>query len=224
MKLHVFTQHDELPQLPNNLPYPQTDGCPFTTMKLTIPNLEFGKTYYKLENDNLIAFRIFGMLYCAKRGFYYLVQLPNKELSWICQFINKHSCIFKNQHDMYDYLNGNYECDINNYHLRNERHIVIDDTNGYEIYQNHIILWKQDQSSMRPTKVIANIAKLIILPNDVICQVTLDNDTFFSQLDCVKNILNRMTITSFDDGTLFNINIPNNKQKITKLKVYEYIV
>jgi broad specificity polyphosphatase/5'/3'-nucleotidase SurE len=77
---------------------------------------------------------------------------------------------------------------------------------------------------MRPTKVIANIAKLIILPNDVICQVTLDNDTFFSQLDCVKNILNRMTITSFDDGTLFNINIPNNKQKITKLKVYEYIV
>lgn len=196
--------------------------------------LSYNKTYYRLQDNNLTAFRILG--YCVMCNHYdvyvaYYVQTPNHKPFWRTDFIIEQSVILENKEDMFDYMKGatflningcKKWCRIHDLMLNNE-HIFYDN-----IYRNLTYTWIWDKNTKRPKRISSQLQYLVFTPNSINIGVNLNYNIhcgdkhYPSAEDCIKEKLNGFTISDFEDEPFeMNIAVLPQTPKIHVLKFIE---
>lgn len=192
--------------------------------------LQFNKTYYLFENDKLTAFRVLAIAF--KRSGYndyccYLVQLPNQKPTWIESFITKSSRVFANQTDMFDYIGGNHQLDLNVklwFNAKNffEQFKKFDNNSNFLLDNNLHAEWVWDKTKKLPIKQISRVKHVVITEDSVNISIDLPNGAFATREECVKNQLNGFIIEDFaEDPIEIEITILPNKPKIHILRFIE---
>jgi hypothetical protein len=186
--------------------------------------LQFNKTYYRFDIDKLTAFRVLAIAFeCS--GFndytYYLVQLPNQKPTWVRSFITKSSIVFANQNDMFEYIGGNYDLNLN---LKLWFHAKT----FFERFENFVhndnlqAEWTWSKTKNMPIKQTSRVKHVVITEDSVNISIDLPNDAFATREECVKNQLNGFIIEDFaEDPIEIEITILPNKPKIHTLRFIE---
>lgn len=187
---------------------------------IKIPNLELGKTYYKLTEKNLQAFRIIAIAVKTYGGKSYLIQEPNQPLQWIDSYLNNRDIIFDNHLDIIDYINGRNELNKNNYEewvsLKKQIPTSLIYREGQFFHTWYID--KYYNPHVKPTRV----KYLLILKDSIEICLEQENECFNTEEECIANQLNGFVVNDFEQEVQnITINILPNKSVKKTLHVIE---
>lgn len=192
----------------------------------------FGTTYYKYDNNKLIAFRILayavhGNLLREKIGLSFLVQLPNSELQWIEDFITEKTTIFDSKesflaHQVYGNADTKLGWEIGR--------LVFPELARAGVIGFYGRCWVWDNNTNKPINkfypcfnrlFITDEGMFVCLPTKV-TYLTHTLSMFTNQEDCVKDKLNGMEIVEFSEEPMeINIKIYPNAPKVHTLRFIE---
>lgn len=211
-----------------SLNVPIFDEGSLSDMRFPI-HLSFNKTYYKLENNRLQAFRILaiaiGRNYKTPTGYcvsnFYLVQKPNQSATWIADYINSNDIIFENKDDWYEYMSGNDKLALKMQYSKSVVLIANDcpniKRNGYRIMES----WAWDKDKKCPKQSYTNIKYILVLENEIL--FCLSHGIKFPSIEsCIAANVDGMIIDDFEEDVFeLNIKILPNKQKIRTIQIVE---
>lgn len=186
---------------------------------IMLPNLELGKTYYKLTDEKkLQAFRIIAI---AKKtyGKSYLIQEPNQPLRWIDSYINNRDIIFDKHLDIIEYLNGKTELNKNKEWVSLKKQIPTS-----LIYRDGQFFhtWYIDKNSKKPYVKPTRVKYLLILKDSIEVCLEQENECFNTEEECISNQLNGFVVNDFEQEVQnITINIYPNKLVKKTLHVIE---
>lgn len=186
--------------------------------------LQFNKTYYRFDIDKLTAFRVLAIAF--ERSDYndychYLVQLPNQKPTWIRSFITKSSIVFANKTDVFDYIGGNYNLNLN-VKLWFGAKTFFERFENFDHNYNLYAEWVWIETKNLPIKQISKVKHVVITEDSVNISIDLPNNAFATREECVKNHLNGFIIEDFaEDPIEIEITILPNKPKIHTLRFIE---
>lgn len=186
--------------------------------------LKFNKTYYLLNDKQLTAFRILAISF-EKSGFstymYCFVQLPNQEPKWVKQFITKNSIVFANKDDMFEYLKGNQNVNINtkwgyiSHFLLHNKNYKFD----ADYYEGE---WVWDSCEKCPVKNWTIFEHILITEGKVNFSILIDSCAYPTKEECLKSQLDGFVIDDFmEEPTKIELTILPNKAKTHILKFVE---
>jgi hypothetical protein len=202
-----FTKLPKLPVLPNLPNLPRTNKIDAITMSY-ISNIEFNKTYYKLVNNKLIAFRILAMAKIEDK-WSYLVQIPNKPLEWVKDFLTICSIIFENKEDFLVYLQTNEKTfNLEESNLMYDLHNVYKYLNWTKTY---LLGWEYKNDKFEPHCL--PIDCLLIINNQV--YVYTNTPYAINREDCFKSIIESVTIEDFAEDVIEIQVLPNTGKTYT---------
>ena len=186
-------------------------------------DMEFNHTYYKWENGGLTAFRILAYTFndddCKSTTLNFLVQLPNKPLQWIVDFINKDIMVFNSVED-YVLSGGVKSVDLH----------WCDWCNGVDsMYIHHSPFFKGDFWTIKDGAVIrANGAwcnRFVATEDGFFANIAKDslaggeNGIYLDKMIAIKTLLKDMPITDFETETItIKMNVLDNTPKYTKIQ------
>lgn len=193
---------------------------------LLIPtNIEFNKTYYRYDNDNLIAFRILAMSIGEvnnKCVMFYLVQTPNNKPIWIPNFLYTNSILFSSTEHYLSYAaQQSKRLDLGfEQFYKAFKHFS---SNAYSFEVSKTYVW--DNYYKKPIACKTHIYYLLITENGI----TIGTDHYnekgkgYANLDdCIKSHLNNMQIIDFNDECEITIHVQQNTTpKVHVLKFVE---
>lgn len=193
---------------------------------LIIPtNIEFNKTYYRYDNNNLMAFRILAMSIGEvndKCTLFYLVQTPNNNPIWIPKFLNANSILFSSTEHYLSYVaqqhkrldlgfNPFYKAFI---HLSSSQY-------SFEVSKTYV--W--DDYYKKPIARRTYMYYLLITENGITIGTNhySEKGKGYANLDdCIKSHLNNMQIIDFNDECEITIHVQQNTTpKVHVLKFVE---
>ena len=224
--MEVFITYDKNVSLDRlNTPYLDKmfvpEGCKFPTF------LEFNKTYYRMQKDNIIAFRVLAIS-CATYSFLspcttYLIQTPNKDIKWQPNFINEQSIIFENKDDMFEYMQGCNKLNINNksnwkefYSLLLEKDLI-----SNVIYKAIKLHWKWDESANQPKPCVSRMHRIFINEQGLHIQLTKEYDgTYPTKTMCIQHQMDGFVINDFEEDVIeVSVKILPSKPKRQIIKI-----
>lgn len=198
-------------------------------------DLRFGKKYYKLDNTKkLVAFKVFAYAVYSRHttykkiGLSFLVQLPNSEPQWIEDFISQRDTIFDSKEAFFEHqVNGKCNIDLE-WRIGRTAFSSLARAAVIGFYGK---CWYWDTTTHNPQNEFYPRFEHLLVTKDgmsvCISKYTCGfNDTFISKTECVKKILNGMTIEDFEDedekeNLVINIQITTSKPKVHTLHFVE---
>lgn len=217
-----FTQNlQELKKL--NVPCTFADAYPpdYIYDSFKIPtNIELGKTYYKLDGNNLIAFRILAFSFgdtfekgnCGRiiSNTYMYVQYPNETPKW--EKLNYNMTLFPSKEDYSLYMldpKNKFEIEYN--YLK----FIIPNTT-----YDYIYVWYRGGCYNHRAK----IKHILYTPNGFFIGI-FDNDfiLYNDKADCIANNINKVNVIDFEDTQTpsLDIRIDVVKSQITQFRLTE---
>lgn len=186
-------------------------------------NLEFNKTYYKLDNSGkrLIAFRILAYAVYSRLTTYelielsYLVQFPNEQPRWINGFIGKNCHIFASKEDfLHHQITGKNQVYLNwscsTYVFRSLKRI-----NAISFW-GKVYAWSTTQNC--PTNDFAPTFTRFLVTKDTLLVQIRDTTcgygkTYLTKEECIQDHIDGLEIIEFAEEPIeMNITIlPNTK-------------
>lgn len=208
-------------------------SCPMRNYNLTwigskaqIPtNIEFNKTYYRYDNNNLIAFRILaiaiGEVNNAAASFY-LVQTPNNEPIWTPNFLNENSILFSSTEHYLSYVaQQRKRLDLSFKSFYDAfKHLS---SNQYLFEVDKTYVW--DDYHKKPIARRTYMYYLLITENGITIGTNHYNERgkgYANLDDCIKAHLHNMQIIDFNDECEITIHVQQNTTpKVHVLKFVE---
>lgn len=193
----------------------------YVNSNITLPNLELGKTYYKLTDEKkLQAFRIIAIA-VKTYGKSYLIQEPNQPLQWIDSYIKNRDIIFDNHLDIIEYINGRNELNKNHHKewvcLNRQIPTSLIYRDG-QFYHTWYINKYDKMPCVKPTI----IKYILILKNNIEICLEQEKECFNTEQECIAHRLNGIVIDDFEtDIKEITINILPNKAIKKILQVIE---
>lgn len=192
-------------------------------------HLVFNKTYYKLTDNRLQAFRILaiaiGRFYKTSTGYcisnYFLIQTPNKQPTWKVNYVNSNSIIFEDKDDWYEYMSGNKSLALKMQYSKTLACIASAcpnmNKNGYRICES----WAWDKDKLCPKKSYTTIKYVLVLENEMLFCLSHE-DKYPSMESCIAANVDGMIIDDFEEDVIeLNIKILPSKQKIRTIHIVE---
>lgn len=191
--------------------------------------IEFNQTYYKYENDKLIAFRV--LAYAAINSISsengvalsYLVQFPNRQPKWMVKFLTQSSKIFDSKEDFLAYqvsgrgnVNLGWEC----------CYTIFSDLAYAAVIGLKGKVWMWDDTTCRPVnRYDVMFDRFLVCEDGTFINVpkTLNNTKYYlSAQECIKDSLDGMEIVEFaEEPYEIKINILPSKEQIHTLRFME---
>lgn len=193
--------------------------------------LKFNQTYYKYENGGLVAFRILAYTICDERKndfdfpLYFLVQLPNKPLQWIKDFIKENTNVY-NSADDYILSGGSNNVSLNwvNWHIKFYTENVHNDTSFFAetfwTIKEGAVVKSHGQYCNRFVATedgfFANIANASIAIGNA------EQGIYLDRMVAIKRLLQDMSITDFENEPItIKMNVLDNTHKLLKIQFVE---
>lgn len=219
-----FTPYNEL-----NVPKTHYKHRWFSGKYLFPYGLQFNKTYYKWENGGLIAFRILAYTFNdnqvgrLKHQLMYLVQVPNKPLEWINDYINSDIKVY-NSIDDYIISGGTKSVDLdwrdwwrlfNTKHFHEDTHFFADS------------FWTINNGAV--VEADGHWCNAFVVTEDgAFANISTDScwdkeqGIYLDKMLATKTLLKDMSVTDFESEPItIKMNILNNTPKYIKIKFVE---
>lgn len=207
--------------------------CPIRGQKLTwigcglyIPtHIEFSRTYYQYNDNNLIAFRILAMsigFFNGKETLFYFIQTPNNKPIWIPNFLNEYSIVFSSTEHYLSYVaQQSKRLDLGFKDFFSAFKHLSSTSYTFEVKKTYV--WNDIQK--KPIACGTYMYYLLITENGI----TIGTDHYnkngqgYANLDdCIKSHLNNMQIIDFNDECEITIHVQQNTTpKVHVLKFIE---
>ena len=223
MTLNVTTNFEVFTNI--NCPM-RKDNLTWISCNLLIPtNIEFNKTYYHYNNNNLLAFRILAMSIREVNdecGLFYLVQIPNNKPTWIPNFLNAKSILFSSTEHYLSYVaqqSKRLDLGFNPFykaftHLSSSKYV-------FELKSTYV--W--DDYYKKPIARKTYMYYVLITENGITIGTDHYNENgqgYANLDDCIKSHLNNMQIIDFNDECEITIHVQQNTTpKVHVLKFVE---
>lgn len=164
--------------------------------------LELNKTYYRLQNTNLTAFRVLGISFTYYQHSYftsYLVQTPNNEPQWMFDFITPSSVVLSNKDDMFSYFDDK-SINLNKPNWQTLSRLIY--SLNSDLYDNGSCYfirncWTWNKNKRAPERVKSGFNKVLLTKNSLIIQVELNDKQFLTKEECIANQLNDFVVNDF---------------------------
>lgn len=191
-------------------------------------DLEFNKTYYKYDGEKLIAFRILAYTindntsYNCKTSLIFLVQLPNKPLQWLEDFITPDIAVYQSV-DEYVMSGGancislGWQCWHYRFYVRN----VHDNTYFFNdefwtINQGRVM---NSQGAYFDRFVVTADGFFVNIGNDSYYSHYGEKGIFLDKMSATKVLLNNMNVVDFENEPItIKMKVLDNTPKLLKIK------
>lgn len=183
--------------------------------------LIFNKTYYKLTDDKLQAFRVLAMS-ITKTSIAYLIQVPNEEPYWHLDYINVNSIIFDNRNSMYAYIGGNTSVNVNMRISWTMLYKLFSNTNGFNSCSFYLSYFLDKDKQINRT--LTNIKYIVINEDGVMVGLEHKQSYYYTTKEqCIANYFDGFLIEDFaEDIQEIKVRILPSTPKITTLKIVEF--
>lgn len=183
--------------------------------------LIFNKTYYKLTDDKLQAFRVLAMS-ITKTSIAYLIQVPNEEPYWHLDYINVNSIIFDNRNSMYAYIGGNTSVNVNMRVSWTMLYKLFNNTNGFHTCSFYLSYFLDKDKQINRT--LTNIKYIVINEDGVMVGLEHKRSYYYTTKEqCIANYFDGFLIEDFaEDIQEIKVRILPSTPKITTLKIVEF--
>lgn len=183
--------------------------------------LIFNKTYYKLTDDKLQAFRVLAMS-ITKVSIAYLIQVPNEEPYWHLDYIDVNSIIFDNRNNMYSYIGGNESVNVNMPISWIFLYKLFSNIDGFHTYSFYLSYFLDKDKQINRT--ITNIKYIVINEDGIMVGLEHRQPYYYTTKEqCIANYLDGFLIEDFaEDIQEIKVRILPNTPKITTLKIVEF--
>ena len=187
--------------------------------------LQFNKTYYKWENGGLTAFRILAYTFNDLGGKFlkYLVQVPNKPLEWITDYINSDIKVY-NSIDDYILSGGakSVNLDWTNWwrlfytkHFHANTHFFAD--NFWTIKNGAVV---EADGHWCNAFVVTKEGAFANISTNSLCDS--EQGIYLDRMLATKTLLKDMSITDFESEPItIEMNVLKNTPKYIKIKFVE---
>lgn len=194
--------------------------------------LKFNKTYYRVHNSMLQAFRILAIAFREGSIGYgepiyrtnYLVQEPNMAPRWVEDYIGLKSVIFEHRDDMYAHIQGDTSVNLfHDYKFCDAREHL----EGHSFYRDDKIfrLWRMVNGQ---PKTIDRMVKYFLINEDgIYINLNRWSGDYPSREECMRSYLDGFEVDDFeeDEGESDEVNISfdvrPNTQRVRTIRVVE---
>ena len=184
-------------------------------------HLEFNRTYYKFDENKLIAFRVLAYAVYSRLttsqhiGLSFLIQFPNQQPRWINDYIGKYSKIFNSKED---FLNHQITGDKSVYLDWSCSTYVFRQLKGFNSisFEGMVYAWSNSRNcptnNFKPT-----FTRFLVTQDTLFVQIKTYKSgydkTYFTKEECVKDKIDGLEIVEFAEEPIeMNITIlPNTK-------------
>lgn len=192
-------------------------------------NLKFNRTYYKYEENKLVAFRVLAYAYTCIRqsldiyGLSFLVQFPNQQPCWENSFLTTKSKIFNSPDDFIKHqTTGNCEVDlyweIGRCVFSNLAYAAVIGPKG------NVWLWS-DTYNCPVNTFNASFTHFVVCEQGLFIGIPKSycgDKYYLSAEECIKDRLNGLEIVDFaEEPVKITINVLPNTPKIHTLRFIE---
>jgi hypothetical protein len=198
--------------------------------------LKFNRTYYKHDGEKLVAFRILAYTFCDDRGkrkndhhypMYYLVQLPNKPLQWIVDFITQDTNVYLS---VEDYVLSGGSCFVN---LQWE--FWITQFNVWSVHSD-TFFFESDYWTIKKGAVVKSkgawMDSFVATEDGFFVDIAKtsyhshynENGIYLDKMSATRELLQDMDVVDFENeptSIKISINVLDNTPKYTKLQFVE---
>jgi hypothetical protein len=194
--------------------------------------LQFNRTYYKHDGNGLIAFRILAYSFCDERNndydfpMYYLVQLPNKPLQWIKNFITPQIKVYNSVDDYVLSGGGEYvNLGWHNWHYNFATYQIHNDTKffnrDYWTIKNGAVV-RSSQGAWMNMFVATEDGFFVNIANTSYRSSQGEDGIYLDKMVATRTLLKDMQVTDFENEPItIKMNVLDNTPKYTKIMFVE---
>ena len=183
----------------------------YITDSLLFPKaLEFGKVYYKVENNQLVAFKI--AMYAVysklttynKVGISYLVETPGQDAVWVNDFITPDTIVYESKESFVQYqFNGRNNVDL----VWKIGRCVFPTLARAAVIGLYGYAWAWDKNTNKPANFFyPNFHHFVVTADEVIGYIPQKNgiydEVYLTKEECVKTRLEGIEIVEFGDPAI----------------------